>query len=209
MIYPELAKELVGLLDEDQIQFKAFAARYYALETGAKQLRRSEIQLRAACKRRARKMLNILEKIGKPTLSNIGKQASEAITVLALHANYQVMKHVLAEFRECEKQDSANVHLPSIPALVDRIQILEGHEQVFGSQWLEGDNGKPSLYPVHSLRSVNTRRTAYGLKALRRPRIMAFRDAARKAVIPATADDMRPPTTEELKRYVGDYMDEW
>ena len=153
---------------------------------------------------RAAQMLALVTYLPALRVSAIGVEASEAIAILALHANYQTMKLILQRFRDQYTVDLEDVYRQVIPALIDRTRILESTTQQFGAQWLRGEDGEPFLYPVEDFQGMNERRAQYGLAALRRPRIIALEPSG-TALPFATVDDMRQPTDNELRDFIDDY----
>jgi hypothetical protein len=97
MIYPAQAQELIQLLKADQKEAKKVGKAYFHEPdkwAAQRALFKKHIQ------RRAKRMLEILDEIGEPSLSNIGKEAAQAVSVLAVHVSPGVLRNVLSAFND-------------------------------------------------------------------------------------------------------------
>jgi hypothetical protein len=207
MEYPELASELIALLEADQREFREFAKLYHAAEPVRRVLDAHRARLRINSRKRAKRMQEIVRLISRPTISRVGIEASEAIAVIALHSTEQTMREVLKLFTTCYAEEPDDVYYQVIPALLDRTLILEHRKQKFGSQWMQGEDGFSFLYPIEDFAHVNERRVEYGLEPLRRPRIVALIDPGQPLVnIPATISDQRLPSEKEFQEYTSDFL---
>jgi hypothetical protein len=197
--YPKQAKTLLDLLEKDQADLKQLAKVHYS-----KVPRSQYIELDNAYNSRSaereKQMLAILSEVKSPTIANIGSQASEAIAVIALHSDLETMKTVLKRF----KASNTDYVLSVIPALEDKVNIFEGRTQKFGTQWLEGEDGKPFLYPIEDFSKVNDLRKGYGLDALKWPRIMVEHSNTPTPIKKVSVNDQRLPTEKELRRFKGE-----
>jgi hypothetical protein len=197
--YPEHAKLLIKLLDEDQAELKLVSLAYREkIPKEEYRLINSDYVINS--RRRSREALNILDNIKIPSLSNIGKQASAALAVIALHSNLDMMKTVLGAF----KAGSDEVLIEVIPALEDKILILSNKKQRFGTQWLEGEDGKPFLYPIEDFDEVNTLREGYGLGLLKYPKILSGENSLEADTKKVSASAQRRPSLKEFKLFKGE-----
>ena len=159
------------------------------------------------CMERAQKALDILDAIGLPTIDKVGAEGLEAIAVIALHAKYSVMKKALTAFEDAQKKEPANAYKEAIPALTDKIRILEHKKQYFGTQWLVDDAGKFFFYPVEDFAHMNARRKQYGLRSARHPRDLTY-GIPEGPLPPLTKEsDQREPTAKEYKHHTSGLLD--
>lgn len=206
MKYPRYRDELVALLEEDQREVRA-QSHAWKCDPNSPGVVASGKRLTERCLSRAHRMLEILVEIGAPTIDNIGKTGSEALAVLALHSKYSIMKHVLAAFEQSYAREPANTFRELIPALTDRILIVERKKQRFGSQWLMEKDGTFFLYPVADFAHMNERRALYRLDKARHPRDLTY-GIPKGPLPPYTQEsDQRQPTPEEYDHYVSIMLD--
>jgi len=109
------------------------------------------------------KILNIIK---VPTTKNIGADGAEAVWLIAQHAGYNLslMKKVLKLMYQATKKDPKEGYYKGIPYLVDRINIMEGKPQVFGTQFWGGPSGKPEPYPIVDRSKIENLRQQYGIR---------------------------------------------
>ncbi len=206
MAYPHYRDKLVAMLGQDQREVRAHA-RAYKHSPKSPDIITSRKQLNERCLQRAKRMLKILDEIGAPTIDNIGTDGAQAMSVIALHSKYSIMKQVLAAFEASYRNDPASVYLEVIPSLTDRVLLLERKKQRFGSQWLMGVDGKFFLYPVADFKYMNERRTQYGLDKARHPRDLTY-GIPKGPLPPETQEsDQRQPTQEEYDDQMSEAFD--
>lgn len=113
-----------------------------------------------------RQLEKILETIKIPTTKNIGVDGAEAVWLIAQHAGYNLnlMKKALRLMRQATRTNPKDGYYKGIPYLVDRINIMEGNSQVFGTQFWAGSSGKPEPYPIVDRREVENLRRLYGIR---------------------------------------------
>ncbi|HVI60636.1 MAG TPA: hypothetical protein VM535_00595, partial [Candidatus Saccharimonadales bacterium] len=104
------------MLDEDQREVRACSK---TTRQSPKGVDVSDVweRFRAKAKKRADRMIEILNIIGAPTIENVGKDGSQAISVLALHTSLDTMKEVLKSFEDSYKNDPKSVYNEAIPSL--------------------------------------------------------------------------------------------
>lgn len=194
------------MLEQDQREVRAHAW-LYKRSPKSPNLMMSRKQLTKRNLQRAKRALQILNEIGAPTSDNIGTDGAEALSVIALHTKYTVMKQVLVAFEAAHKKNPESIYREVIPALKDRVLMLERKKQRFGSQWLVGADGKFFLYPVADFKYMNERRVQYGLSRARYPRDLAY--GIPKGPLPPEAQDsdQRQPTPEEYDDQMSEALD--
>lgn len=148
--------------------------------------------------RNAASMDEIISAIGYPTIDLVGQEASEAAWLIVQHSigNPGFMrKCALLMERDVRagKVDPAN-----LAYLLDRISVLEGRPQQYGTQFDWDENGELSPEPVDDRTQVDQRRKALGLNTLEEQTEVIRRRAAAE-------NHQCPPDLEERKREMNDW----
>lgn len=111
----------------------------------------------------------IIKKYGWPTISLVGKRASEGAWLLAQHADHdlRLQKKALRLMMEVFEADKSNLLGSRIAFLTDRIQIHQKKKQIFGTQFTLNDKTlKLEPRPIEDPKSVDKRRKKIGLQSL-------------------------------------------
>jgi len=135
LAFPELTQELIKLGEENQTEIRAHYQKLKALEI-EEERSRLELQLKAHCHARAERIIEILDIIKEPSISNVGVEGSRVISLLALHSYLNETKSVLAVFEKAYRQDPTSVCNEAIPSLADRIMAFEQKVQLYGNNWM-------------------------------------------------------------------------
>lgn len=173
MRYQAYAEELTQLLDDDQTSWKSFWARNFHLQQ-TQEFKEQLTAVRRDQQQRSARMLAILSTIGTPSLSNIGLEAAQAISILALHDSRATIQTVHDAFVQCCDTNKQDTYYQAIPPLTDRLLILQRKPQVFGTQWDLDEHNYPFLPTVDNFTHVNERRAMYDLEPLRWPKSLAI-----------------------------------
>lgn len=204
--YPEEAKELIRLLKQDQEEWRNFAQTEFEAKIKSTLKVKREI-LRQKVHQRARRMLQILNEIGEPSLSNIGIEAAQAISILALHDSINTLQIVLGAFVSCFEHQRENTYYQALPSMTDWLLLLEHKPQRFGTIWLFDKNNKPFLPTVEDFEHVNKRRSEYGIEPLRWPKSLAIPESKQPWLKqPLTELVMREPTKQDYNDFARDYV---
>lgn len=205
MKYPDQSAELLDLLKIDQQEWRDFARAEYVDKVPKPELEERRKVLRAKVATRAERALAILAEIGDPSISSIGGEAAQALSILATHHSLKSTKTVLDAFNELYQKAPDDTFKESIPAMTDWLAILERRPQTFGTIWLFDENQYPFLPTVDDFEHIDERRIAYGIEPLRWPKSLAIpvedQPWLKRPVSEAT---MREPTTKELE-VLGDF----
>lgn len=194
------------MLKQDQREVRAQSQAYKCSPKSPETLESGK-RLTRRCIERAQRMLEILDDIGVLTLDNIGADGSEAVTVLALHAKYSIMKRVLSAYEIALANDRTNVYLQGIPSLTDRVLIAERKKQRFATQWWFEADGTHYLHPVEDFKHLNERRAMYGLDKARRPRDLTY-GIPKGPLPPCTREsDQQEQTLEEYENTIRALLD--
>lgn len=152
--YPKIAKELKGLFKEDQE-----IANSFDLEKKSKKEAQKEIE--KVNKNHRKRLQEIINEIGWPTISKVGKSGSQAAWTIAQHADADVeFQENCLRLLEENKDDVSN---KDIAWLTDRVAINKGDAQIYGTQF-SIDDGKIKPEPIYEKEHLNKRREALGLE---------------------------------------------
>lgn len=206
--YPKQANELIKLLDADQKEYKAFSREYY---WNSQSLDGTAIKAKAIFKKhvhaRAKRMLEIIEEISEPSLTNIGEEAAQAISILATHSSLDNTRKALTAFESCYARNPEDTFYQAIPIMTDWVRVLERKLQRFGTMWLFDKNKYPYLPPVEDFEHVNERCTKYDLEPLRWPKSLAIPEERQPWLKrPLSELVMRKPTDSEYVELTADFM---
>jgi hypothetical protein len=154
-----LARELTTMAEEDQL-VRAELAREGHLFRGYHP-RMAEVN-----SRNAERLEEIIDEHGWPGRSLVGDRASRAAWLVLQHAIAypRLMRRGLELVREAAGQ--GEVAQAEVVMLEDRIRILEGRPQLFGTQYEWDDRGEMSPLPIEDPAGVDQRRLAVGLPRL-------------------------------------------
>ena len=179
-------------------------------------LKREDLQLRAELIRKGRlfngydkemeklhnrnaEILNdIINVIGYPTIDKVGEEASEAAWLVIQHAIGQpaFMKKCRGLLEKAVSEMKADP--VNLAYLTDRIAVLEGKPQLYGTQFDWDENGALSPNYFDDLAKLNQRRTSIGLNTLEEQTALMKQQAA--------SENQAPPEDFDKRRYE---MDEW
>ncbi len=153
-------------------------------------------KMRLVHEENAATLSSIVSEHGWPSRALVGEDAAEAAWLIAQHAI------ALPDFqRRCLEALETAASNGEVPAwqpamLLDRIRVLEGKPQVYGTNFDWSDDGQMSPRPIEEPEGVDERRARVGLPPL------ATAVARQRE---QTASQPRPTDVEERRRQ----MDQW
>jgi hypothetical protein len=205
--YPQVRSELLVMLSNDQSKIKEYTRAQFNKEEPI-QLAKLKASITRQSKNHIKRTLEILNTI-EPTIDNIGDDGTEAIAVIALHSNYKDMKSVLKILKDTYKIYPKNTYKQAIPALKDRVLIIEHKKQIFGTQWGYDESSNTwYLFPVKNFKGLSKLRANYGLGKLLIPINVALEDSKNPTIRTlATSKDQRLISEEEYKEYARNFID--
>jgi len=157
----ELAKELWRMKIKDQ-------AFYYHLDIAEKSCAKNPIITSAIWE--IKNILNssnvarieaIIEEHGWPKQSDVGGSAAATVFLIIQHSSIEVQKKYLPKMRDAADNGEAN--WSSLALLIDRINLGEGKEQIYGSQLYGNEDGTFYVKDLFEPEFVNQRRRSVGL----------------------------------------------
>jgi hypothetical protein len=173
-----LAATLLAMADEDQ-RVRAALAADGALFGGY------HPRMAAVHRRNAERLAAIMDRVGWPGRRLVGAAAADAAWLVLQHAvgSPAVMRRGLALLRAAPAGEVAPAQLAM---LEDRVRVLSGRPQRYGTQFEWDARGELSPRPLDDPAGVDARRRAAGLPPLD--------DAIREARAAAAREGERPPT---------------
>ena len=94
----------------------------------------------------------------------VGEMAAGGAFLLLQHADLETQKKYLPLLREATAAGEAKS--ADLPLLEDRVRMLDGEKQLYGSQLMRGEDGKPALWPIEDEEHVDERRAQVGLEPI-------------------------------------------
>jgi hypothetical protein len=148
-------------------------------------------EMEAVHRRNSAKLIEIIQQYGWPGSSLVGDDGAEAAWLIAQHAIGEppFQRHCLTLLKAAA--EAAEVPAWQAAYLEDRIRVIEGRKQLYGTQIDTGPDGEPLPFPIEDADCVDQRRSAVGLEPL----------AARLA----KAERVPPVEAHERARWQTDY----
>jgi hypothetical protein len=196
MDYKSIAEKIIDLKNAD------LALRNKLVQSGQLSEGYNE-EMKELHNRNAKILSDIIDTIGYPTIDKVGKEANEAAWLVIQHSIGQpeFMKKSAELLKSAVNENKADPK--SLAYLTDRIAVLEGKPQLYGTQfdWDEHGNLSPNLFD--DLNKVNKRRKSIGLNTLEEQTEIIRRQAKNENQSPPTDIENRKQEIEEWKRNVG------
>jgi len=155
--YPEIRKELLAMQEEDQIWRRKIRTAENEEEKEKVGDKIGEIDTKNTAR-----MKKIIDEIGWPLISDVGKDGASAAWLLVQHADRQpqfqakCLPMLEKAFREDEASGSNYAYL------FDRVALKLGNKQRFGSQAMGGDDDR-QFSPIEEEWLVSERRAEYNV----------------------------------------------
>lgn len=150
------------------------------------------------------KMLNdIIDTIGYPTIDKVGNEANEATWLVIQHSIGQpdFMKKCVVLLEKAVSENKADPR--NLVYLTDRLAVLEGKQQLYGTQFDWDENGELSAINFDDLAKVNQRRKLSGLNTLEEQTVIIRRQAKNENQSPPTDFEKRKKKINEWRKAVG------
>lgn len=162
--FPDISRELERMAQKDQ--------EIRSVDTGNDIEKDHEVaeKMKEINIENAERMKEVIEQIGWPTASKVGKKQSSNAWLLVQHADHDIefQKLCLNLMKESSKED---VDVADIAYLEDRIRVNSKEGQVYGTQFKEtkDESNQVIAYepkPIEDEKHVNERRASVGLEPL-------------------------------------------
>jgi hypothetical protein len=123
-------------------------------------------EMEALHNKHAKKLDRLMDIYGFPTVDKVGKEASEAAWLIIQHSigRPKFMRKCLLLLEQAVADQKADPIL--LAYLIDRIAVLEGRPQSYGTQFDWDENGTLSPNKYDDISFVNGRRASLGLNSL-------------------------------------------
>ena len=156
-----LSKELWRMKVKDQ-------AFYYHIEISDKKFGYGSTNTRALWelkslinKKNVERITQIINEHGWPKQSEVKGSAASAVFLIIQHADIEIQKKYLPIMKEAANQGEAD--WSSLALLIDRVNLREGKQQIYGSQIYRTEDGKFDVRDLFEPEYVNQRRKEVGL----------------------------------------------
>jgi len=161
----ELAAELARMADEDQRVRNTLSPNASALADPSAWWRKTMAMNRVDVANTDR-LREIVDEHGWPGRSLVGEEGAEHAWLLAQHASAQLdfQRRVLDLLTAAVAAGEATPR--QLAYLTDRVRMLEGKEQIYGTQSIRDEGGHPVPYPIEDPDHVDERRAGAGLESL-------------------------------------------
>jgi hypothetical protein len=159
MNFPKIAKLIIELKDTD-LKFREKLIKEKKLSEGYNN------EMETLHIKNAEKLNEIIDEIGFPTIEKVGIDASESAWLIIQHSISipDFMKKCLKLLENVALENK--VYEKNLASLTDRINVLEGKPQLYGTQFDWDKNGELSPNKYDDLSKVNIRRLKIGLNTL-------------------------------------------
>ena len=159
MNFPKIAKLIIKLKDAD-LRLREKLIKEKKLSEGYNN------EMETLHIKNAEKLNEIIDEIGFPTLEKVGIEAIESAWLIIQHSisKPEFMKKCV-KLLENEAIEN-KVYEKNLASLTDRINVLEGKPQLYGTQFDWDKNGELSPNEYDDLLQVNVRRLKIGLNTL-------------------------------------------
>lgn len=145
-----LAREILKMFNADQ------KARFS--DTDPEEIKKIDIN-------NTKKLKEIIDKQGYPTINKIGVEASDALWLLIQHADLDRDFQIRCLELMKEMPDGL-IKKKNIAYLEDRVRVGTGQPQLYGTQFRRREDGKLVLRDIEDIKNIDQRRKKMGLVSL-------------------------------------------
>lgn len=159
MKYPEIADEINLMAEHDQ----KIRADFYSSPNETRTVKYEDI-IAPIDKKNTERIKQIIEMIGYPTISKVGKTASFNTWLLVQHSpDQEFMEYCLQQM----KKNKDDINPQNIAYLEDRLNMFQNKPQTYGTQLRQDpETGKLKLYTVKDINDLNNARQSVGLGSI-------------------------------------------
>ncbi len=164
LLPPSLLWEM-SMPDDPTDAFKAIADEIMKMSEVDQKMRKSGQWDSSIDVENTQRMKEIVEQIGWPTRSKVGRHASESAWLLVQHADHdRAFQKMCLDLMKA--QSAGEVSPANIAYLEDRVRVGEGRPQLYGTQFYADEAGHVGPKPIEDPDNVDERRKAVGLQPL-------------------------------------------
>lgn len=160
-----LAAELARMAEEDQ-RVRGALVPFESSEAAPNEWWRKTMEMNRVDVANTDRLREIVDEHGWPGRSLVGEEGAEQAWLLVQHATSQLdfQRRVLDLLTAAVAAEEAPPR--QLAYLTDRVRMLEGREQVYGTQFIVDEDGHPAPYPIEDPDRVDERRAAVGLDSV-------------------------------------------
>lgn len=160
-------------------------------------------EMAALHNRNAKVLDEIIDSIGYPTSDKVGEEASEAAWLVIQHSIGQpdFMKKCVKLLEKAVGENKADP--TQLAYMKDRIAVLEGKLQLYGTQFDWDKNGELNPRPFDDITQVNHRRKSIGLNTVEEQTEVMRRQVESEKQFPPTDFEKRKQNYNEWRKTVG------
>lgn len=103
---------------------------------------------------------SLIDQYGWPKISDVGEEVAEAAWLIAQHTPDKMFRKQCLELMQTHPQE---VDPKNLVRTIDRVRILDGEPQYYGTHFTLSKEGKWLPQPIEDEEHVNQRRAAVGL----------------------------------------------
>lgn len=105
-----------------------------------------------------------LKKFGWPQISKFGKEVAEAAWLTVQHTpDKEFRKQCLVLMKSI---DASEIEQPYLARTIDRIRVLDGKKQLYGTNFTKAKDGKWQAQDIENPKNIDERRATMGLPLL-------------------------------------------
>jgi hypothetical protein len=109
----------------------------------------------------------IIDKYGWLDRNKVGNNSNQALFLTIQHSNLTTMEKYFPKLKESAERKQSS--LTDVALLEDRIMILKGLPQIYGTQYKYVESKKNfQFYPIKNIKGINRRRRSVGLTTLKK-----------------------------------------
>lgn len=164
-MYPQYAEKLAEIWESDQyIRFRLGRA-YKTEDTAAQKILWAQMKKADSLNNNVQKLETIMDSIGWPTRSKVGKWGASTAFLVFDHASRDVMEKYFPLLEKAANEGEASKS--NMATMKDRILVNRGKKQIYGTQSYWGNKqNKFILFPIEDSGNINRRRKEVGLEPL-------------------------------------------
>ncbi len=164
-MYPGYAALLAELWEKDQYYRFRLGAAIKLGDTVATNILWKKMRVADSVNATVSALTGIIEKIGWPTTTKVGKAGAGTAFLIIDHSSREVMEKYLPFLEDAAQKGEAS--MSNYATLKDRVLVNRGKKQIYGTQKYWDETQKKFVYfPIEDEKNVNQKRKEAGLEAL-------------------------------------------
>jgi hypothetical protein len=163
--YPQYARRLAAIWEDDQYWRFRLGNAFKNGDTAAQKKLWAQMRIADSVNNNVKKLEAIIDSIGWPTRSKVGRWGAMTAFLVFDHAPREVMEKYFPFLEKAANEGEASKS--NMATMKDRILVNRGKKQIYGTQshWDDKQN-KSVLFPIEDPQAVNRLRKEVGLEPL-------------------------------------------